>query len=117
MARQYELLSFGVFLVIVALVLVAYSVLLITRLDEIIAWIIALFGVWTVVLAGIRTRNPEKYGRSAYSTLIMGILLITFGGCWALLIATANFILAIVLLILVIGLLAVVSALPSMRRK
>ncbi len=117
MARQYELLSFGVFLVIVALVLVAYSVLLITRLDEIIAWIIALFGVWTVVLAGIRTRNPEKYGRSAYSTLIMGILLITFGGSWALFIATANFILAIVLLILVIGLLAVVSALPSMRRK
>jgi len=117
MARQYEMLSFGVFLVIVAVVLALYSVLLITRLDEALAWIIALYGVWTVVLAGIRTRNPEKYGRGAYSTLIMGIVLIAFGGSWEVYIVTANFILAIVLLILVIGLLAVVSALPSMRQK
>jgi len=117
MARQYELLSLGVFLVIIAVVLAAYSVLLITRLDEIIPWVIALYGVWTVVLAGIRTRNPEKYGRSAYSTLVMGIVLIAFGGCWELYIVTANLIPAIVLLILVIGVLAVVSALPSMRQK
>jgi len=117
MARQYELLSFGVFLVIVAVVLAAYSALLITRLDEIIPWIITLYGIWTVVLAGVRTRNPEKYGRSAYSTLVMGIVLIAFGGSWELYIVTANLIPSIVLLILVIGILAVASALPSMRQK
>ena len=117
MPRQFELLSFGVLLVIVALVLVAYGVQVITRLDEIIAIVISLYGGWTVVLAGIRTKNPEKYGRGAYSTLVMGILLIALGGSWYLYIATANFVLSIVLLLLVVGALAVATALPSMRQK
>jgi len=116
-ARQFELLSLGVFLVIVALVLVAYLGQMITRLDEVIALVIALYGVWTVVLAGIRTQRPEKYGRGAYSTLVMGILLIAIGGSWYLYIATANFVLSIVLLLIIIGILAVASALPSIRQK
>jgi hypothetical protein len=104
-------------LVIVALVLGALAVGIIARLDEVLALIIAFYGVWTVVLAGIRTQNPEKYGRGAYSTLVMGIVLIAVGGSWYLYIATANLILSIVLLLLVIGILAVASALPSIRRK
>jgi len=117
MPKQFELLSFGVLLVIAALVLVAYSVLLITRLDEVIALIIASYGVWTIVLAGIRTKNPEKYGRGAYSTLVMGILLTALGGSWYMYIATANFIMSIVLLLIVIGILAVATAVPSIRQK
>ena len=118
MPRQFELLSFGVLLVIAAVVLlVANATLIITRLDEVIALIIAFYGVWTVVLAGIRTKNPEKYGRGAYSTLVMGILLIALGGSWYLYIATTNFVLSMVLLLLVIGVLAVATALPSMRQK
>jgi len=117
MPRQFELLSFGVLLVIVALVLVAYAGQIITRLDESVSLIIALYGVWTMVLAGIRTQRPEKYGRSAYSTLVMGILVTALGGAWYLYIATANFIVSIVLVLIVIGILAVASALPSVRQK
>jgi len=117
MAQQFELLSFGVLLVIAAMVLVAYSVLIITRLDEVISLILAFYGVWTMVLAGIRTQKPEKYGRGAYSTLVMGIILTALGGSWYLYIATANFILSLVLLLTVVGILAVASALPSMRQK
>jgi len=117
MPKQFELLSFGVFLVIAALALVAYALWIVTRLDEVLALIIALYGVWTIVLAGIRTKNPEKYGRGAYSTLVMGIMLTAFGGAWYLYIATANLIVSIVLLLLIVGILAVATALPSMRQK
>jgi len=115
--QQSDMLSLGVLLVIIALVLAAYAAWIITRLDEVPALIIALYGAWTIVLAGIRAGNPDKYGRGAYSTLVMGILFIAFGGAWYLYIATANVIMSIVLLLIVVGVLAVATALPSMRKK
>lgn len=117
MAQQFEMLSFGVLMVITALMLVAYAAQIITGLDQIFALIIAFYGAWTIVLAGIRTKKPEKYGRGAYSILVMGILLTAVGGAWYLYIATANFILSVVLLLLIIGILAVATALPSIRQK
>jgi len=117
MAQQFEMLSFGVLMVITAMMLVAYAVQIVTGLDQVIALIIAFYGVWTMVLAGIRTKNPQKYGRGAYSTLVMGVVLTAIGSAWYLYIATTNYILPVVLLLLVIGILAVVTALPSMRPK
>jgi len=117
MPRQYEMLSFGVLLVIAAVVLVAFSAEIITGWGQVIALIIAFYGVWTIALAGIRSKNPEKYGRGAYSTLVMGILLTAIGGGWFLMIGGVSPILAIALLLIVIGILAVATALPSMRQK
>src|SRR3972149_4555966 len=101
MPRQYDMLSFGVLLVIVALLFAAYA-LQIIGIYEVIALIIAFYGVWTVVLAGIKTQNPEKYGRGAYSTLVMGILLIAFGGAWFLIIKGTDPIFSVALFLLVI---------------
>ena len=117
MIRQYEMLSFGVLMVVAAVVLVAYALVIITRLDEVLALIIAFYGVWTMMLAGIRTKNPEKYGRGAYSTLVMGVLLTALGGAWVLYIEGTNIIVTIALLLVIIGILAVATALPSMRQK
>ncbi len=117
MARQYELLSLGALLVIAAVLLVAYAGAVIERLDEVFALIIALYGVWTMILAGTRVRNPEKYGRGAYSTLVMGVLLTALGGAWTLYIEGTNIIITIALILVVIGILAVASALPSFREK
>jgi drug/metabolite transporter (DMT)-like permease len=117
MARQYELLSLGALLVIAAALLVAFSVAVIKRLDEVFALIIALYGIWTMILAGIRVMNPEKYGRGAYSTLVMGVLLTALGGAWEFHIRFENIIITIALILVVIGILAVASALPSFRRK
>lgn len=103
-------------MVIIALMLVAYATEIVD-LGQMMALIIAFYGVWTVILAGIRMRNPEKYGRGAQSTLTMGIVLIAIGGAWLLLSAGISAILAIALLLVIIGILAVVSALPSFRRK
>jgi hypothetical protein len=117
LARQYELLSLGALLVIAAVLLVAFTAEVIKRLDEVLALIIALYGVWTMILAGIRVRNPEKYGRGAYSTLVMGVLLTVLGGAWVLYIEGTNIIITIALILVVIGILAVASALPSFRQK
>ena len=116
MPGQSGLLSVGVFLVILALALVVYAATLI-GLDMVIPLIIALYGVWIVMQAGIRIKNPEKYGRGPFSTIAMGVLLITFGGVWALIVKGLYVLPAIALLILVIGVLAVASALPQMRKK
>jgi hypothetical protein len=117
LARQYELLSLGALLVIAAALLVAFSVGVITRIDEVFALIIALYGIWTMILAGVRVRNPEKYGRGAYSTLVMGVLLTALGGAWEFQIRFENIVITIALILVVIGILAVISALPSFRQK
>jgi hypothetical protein len=116
MARQYELLSLGALLVIAAALLVAFSAGVI-RIDEVLALIIALYGIWTMILAGIRVMNPEKYGRGAYSTLVMGVLLTAVGGAWEFHIRFENIIITIALILVVIGILAVATALPSFRQK
>jgi len=111
------MLSLGAFLIIAAVLLVAYAAQIITRFDEVVAFIIALYGVWTMILAGIRVKNPEKYGRGAYSTLVMGVLLTALGGAWALFIEGANIFITIALILVVIGILAVATAIPSFRQK
>ena len=116
MARQYEMLSMGALLVIAAVLLVAFSQGLL-RIDEVFALIIMIYGVWTMILAGIRVVNPEKYGRGAYSTLVMGVLLTAVGGAWEFHIRFENIIISIALILVVIGILAVASALPSFRQR
>lgn len=117
MARQYEMLTVGVFLIIAAVLLVAFEASSIQRLDEAVAIIIALYGIWTMILAGIRVRNPEKYGRGAYSTLVMGVVLTALGGAWVFFIETASIIVAVAIILVVIGVLAVATAIPSFRQK
>jgi len=107
----------GALLVFAAVLLVAFAVGVITRIDEVLALIIALYGVWTMILAGVRVRNPEKYGRGAYSTLVMGVLLTAFGGAWEFQIRFDNIFITIALILVVIGILAVATALPSFRQK
>ncbi len=116
MARQFGLLSFGALLVIVAVALIAYAAQLI-EFVEVLALIIASYGVWTMILAGIRVKNPEKYGRGAYSTLVMGVILTALGGAWELNIRGTDIIMTLALILVVIGILAVATAIPSFRQK
>ena len=116
MARQFGLLSFGALLVIGAVALIAYAAQLI-GLIEVRALIIASYGVWTMILAGIRMKNPEKYGRGAYSTLVMGVILTALGGAWELSIRGTDIIITIALILVVIGILALATAVPSFRQK
>jgi len=116
LARQFGLLSLGAFLVIAAAMLIIYAAQLIGFI-EVLALIIALYGVWTMILAGIRVKNPEKYGRGAYSTLVMGVILTALGGAWELNIRGTDIIITLALILVVIGILAVATAIPSFRQK
>jgi len=110
--RQLDLLSFGVLVVIIALLLVATQ-----KWDEILSLTLTLYGLWVIALAGIRAKSPQKYERGAFSTLVWGILLLAVGGAWYLYIIQGNILYSVVLFLVIIGILAIASALPSMRKK
>ena len=117
MARQQlDLLSFGVLVVIVAILLITFGQA--GQWDRMISLTIALVGVWIIATAGIRARNPSKYERGAYSTFVMGLLLLAVGGAWFINIVTnGNLLLSIFVLLIVIALIAIGTALPTMRKK
>ena len=110
--RSRGTLSIGVFLIIIVVAVVLYSVQVITDWTLIIPIVLVLSGCWTLVLAGMRASNPQKYERSAFSTMSLGLLLIAVGGAWYLFPVNALYSLALVLL--VFGALSIVAA---FRRK
>jgi hypothetical protein len=107
-----DTLSIGVFLIIIVVAIVLYAAQVITDWTLIIPIILVLSGCWTLVLAGMRASNPQKYERGAFSTMSLGLLLITVGGAWYLFAFDPLYSLAVVLL--VFGALAIAAAL---RRK
>jgi len=111
--RPLELLSLGVLAVIVAVCLIAYVAKYIVA-NDILPLILALFGLWIIVVAGIRAVSPEKYERGAFSTFGWGIVLIAIGGAWFL--ARFGLLYSIALLLIVIGVLAIAAALHLWRR-
>jgi hypothetical protein len=60
----------------------------------------------------MRAQSPQKYERSAYSTIQMGVLLMALGGAWFL--WGYSWIYSIALLLLALGAIAIASA---MRKK
>ena len=110
--QQLGLLSFGVFVIIIAVLLVAFA----PDWGLIISLTLMLYGLWVVVLSGMRAKTPEKYGRSAFSILIWGILLFAVGGAWYLNILTNNILYSVVLFLVIIGAVALASALLRTRK-
>jgi hypothetical protein len=106
-----ETLSIGVFLIIIVVAIILYVASLIDWM-LIFPLILVLSGCWTLVLAGMRAANPQKYERGAFSTVSLGLLLIAVGGAWYLFAFNPLYSLALVLLVL--GALAIAAAL---RRK
>ena len=106
-----ETLSIGVFLIIIVVAIMLYVTSLIDW-TLIVPVVLVLSGCWTLVLAGMRASNPQKYERGAFSTMSLGLLLIAVGGAWYLFAFNPLYSLALVLLVL--GALAIAAAL---RRK
>jgi len=71
--------------------------------------VLLLFGFWMLALAGMRGSNPEKYARSAFSTMSLGLMLIALGGAWYLF--GYNWLYSLVVILLVFGALAIAAAL------
>ena len=106
-----QLLSIGVFFIIlvVAILLVATSVLSWTLFGPLV---LGLLGIWILALAAMRGAGPQKYERSPFSTMAMGLGLIVLGGAWFLF--SYNWLYSLALILLAFGAIAIASAL---RRK
>jgi predicted RND superfamily exporter protein len=107
-----QLLTIGVFFIIIVAAILLYPANVTHNWANILQLIIVLFGVWMLVLAGIRAMGPQKHERSPYSTVQMGVLLIALGGAWFLF--GYSWIYSVALLLLALGVIAITSA---MRRK
>ncbi len=106
-----NLLTIGAVFVIIVISILLYAANQLTGY-YIVPTIIALFGLWLMILAVMQHSNPEKYGRSAFSYSGWGALLIAVGGAWLL--YTYNYIYSLAVILLVLGALAIIAAL---RRK
>jgi hypothetical protein len=106
-----QLLSIGVFLLIIVALILLFAVNLI-QWTLIIPLILVLSGCWTLALAGMRASNPQKYERGAFSTMSLGLLMIAVGGAWYLF--GINWLYSLALILLVFAAVAIAAAL---RRK
>jgi O-antigen/teichoic acid export membrane protein len=105
-----QLLSIGVFFIIIVV-----AILLVPAIG--LSWwlvvpvILVLAGLWTLALAAMRSSNPQKYERGAFSTLSLGLLMIAAGGAWYLLaLDVSNWLYAVALILLMLGALAIAAA-------
>ena len=105
------LVSIGIFLIILVVSIVLYEPLKLIDWSLIPSLILALYGCWTIVLAGIRAFNPQKYERGAFSTFALGLILMAIGGAWFTYSIEPLYSLAIILLAL--GALAITAALKG----
>lgn len=111
--RNRGLLSLGIFLIILVISIILYNPLgLIPNWWLVPPVILALYGCWTIVLAGIRVTNPVKYELGPFSTLAWGLLLVAIGGAWFL--SSFDMLYSLAIILLVLGSLAIAAAL---RRK
>ncbi len=104
-----QLLTIGVFFIIIVAAILLYPANVTHNWWNILQLIIVLFGVWMIVLAGIRASGPNKNERSPYSTVQMGVLLMALGAAWFLF--GYSWIYSLALLLLALGIIAIVSAL------
>ena len=103
-----QLLSIGVFLLIIVAVIVLFAATLVP-LADVVPLILVLAGLWTLALAAMRGSSPQKYERGAFSTLNAGLLMIAVGGAWYLF--TYNWLYSLALILLVLGAIAIAAAL------
>ena len=114
--RPVGVLSLGILILAVAVSATASVVNVLGGISEIFAFTLILFGLWIVVLAGMRAANPEGYGGGAFNTFSGGILLTTIGGLWFLFIRDLFVGYLIPILLLVVGVLVAIAGIRAWRK-
>jgi hypothetical protein len=103
-----QLLSFGVFLIIIVVgILLAVA--------GIIGWglfvplVLVLCGLWAIVLGGLVAGKPQKYERGSFSTIAGGLGLLVVGAAWYLF--GFNWLYSLIVILLAVAALAIAAAL------
>jgi len=114
--RPVGVLSLGILILVLAVSIAAFAANILADVSEILSLTFILFGLWIIVLAGIRTINPEQYGGGAFNTFSGGILITTLGLVWLLYSrgVAVNYLLPAFLV--VIGILVAVTGIRAWRK-
>lgn len=104
------LLSFGVFLIMVAIWVAAFLLETISAAN-LVPLLLLSSGVWTVAIAGIKAANQKEDG--AFSTFGWGMLLTVLGGSFYMVNMGMNPVYIVVFVLALLGALAIAAALKS----
>ena len=114
--EQSGILSIGVFIIIVAVSLIAYGIGIIKGIDEVFSLILMSYGVWLMVLSAVAGGGTKSYERSPFSTFAWGVIIAAIGGAWELNIRTNQPVYSLALFLLIFGILVVAVAFRSRRK-
>ena len=113
--EQTFILTIGVFIIIVAIYLIALGAELI-KIDEAFSLILVTYGVWLMILSAISRGGTRSYERSPFSTFAWGVIIAAIGGAWFLNIRTNQLVYSFALFLLIFGILVVAVAFRSRRK-
>jgi hypothetical protein len=114
--RPVGVLSLGILILVLAVSATAFAANILVDISEIFSLTLVLFGLWIMILAGIRAANPEQYGGAAFNTFSGGTLITTLGVVWLLSIRGLLVEYLLPALLLVIGILVAVVGIRAWRK-
>lgn len=114
--RPVGVLSLGILILILAISIAALVVEILVEISEIFSLTLILFGLWFMVLAGMRAANREQYGRGAFNTFSGGILLTSLGLVWSFYVRELFVGYLLPSFLLIIGILVVVTGIRAWRK-
>jgi len=114
--RPVGVLSLGILILVLAVSATAFAANILVDISEIFSLTLVLFGLWIMVLAGIRAANPEQYGGAAFNTFSGGILITTLGVVWLLYVRALLVEYLLPALLLVVGILVAVAGIRAWRK-
>jgi hypothetical protein len=114
--RPLGVLSIGVLVVILAISVSLHATAILYNLSEVFALTFLLFGLWIMVLAGIRASSPEIYGQGAFNIFSGGVLISVLGVVWFLYLRDLLIGYLLPVLLAVIGILVAVAGIRAWRK-
>ena len=114
--RPVGVLSLGIIILVLALSASASAANLLVNVFEIFSLTLILFGLWIMILAGMRSTNPEQYGGGAFNTFSGGILITTLGVVWSLYIRELLVEYLFAALLLIVGIMIAVAGIRAWRK-
>jgi hypothetical protein len=113
--RPVGVLSLGILILALAISASAFAANIL-NVFEIFPITLIFFGLWIMVLAGLRSVDPEQYGGGAFNTFSGGIMMTTLGVVWSLYIRELLVGYLFPALLLVIGILVAVAGVKAWRK-
>ena len=114
--RPLGVFSMGILVVVLAISASLLAANILYSIPEVLSLAILLFGLWVMVLAGLRASNPETYGHGTFNVLSGGVLIVALGGILLLYFRALLIEYLFPVLLLVVGILVAVAGIRAWRK-